>query len=349
MSVFVPVVSPTGGRSVLGEVRLGRTDPFPAPSQRYKGDGLAVRLSDLAEWDVGPLRALYAFLLELRAQLDRSRSQAALVAWLDEGRLDRAHEVARTLGRALRSGSQPTRVRQAYHDLRGGSLQALLMHLDLLLDGEGEEGDELRLFVLVRDQLKMMRNAVRDLDPDVYARDMQARGHAMALLHEKWGGVSYPGRRGSVHVSLHAPTGGMVAERCMEFSALDRVLYNLVNNAAQHAADGRVHIEVEPVDQERQLQFRVINRLTDDQHRRLVESFGQTDISDLMLGGYTTGGHGVGTRVCADMVRHGYGLDSVRAVLDGGYAGAQLVDGYFVAYFHWPAMPTETGGDEVDA
>ncbi len=205
-------------------------------------------------------------------------------------------------------------------------------------EGEAEPGDDERVFILVRDQLKMMRNAVRDLDPERYARDLEARGHAMTLLHEKWASVVYPSRHGPVRVSFDAPRHGDVAECCMEFSALDRVLYNLVNNAAEHGLGDRVHVSIVPVNEGRELQFRVVNRLGPEHAATLVERFGGDDVSQLLHGGFTTGGHGVGTRICAEMVRHGYGLDGVEEVIRGGYAGAHVVGDRFVAFFHWPAL-----------
>ena len=84
------------------------------------------------------------------------------------------------------------------------------------------------------------------------------------------------------------------------------------------------------------LRFVVINRITPEHGVRVTADLG-ADLSRVFAGGYTTGGHGLGLRICGDFVSHGYGLPSLQAALSGGYIGARLVRDCFVAWFHWPA------------
>ena len=123
----------------------------------------------------------------------------------------------------------------------------------------------------------------------------------------------------------------------MEFSALDRVIYNLVNNASQHAADGQVDLIITAVDDQASthLRFAVVNKVSAEQRAALAERFGD-DLSALFRGGFTTGGHGIGMRVCGDFVTQGYGRSSLDAALSDKLLGVDLVDDRFVAWFHWP-------------
>lgn len=168
--------------------------PFHRPAVRHRGDAQSVTLDQLAPGDVAPLRALYGFLVALHDDLDAAlKVQAgdAVVRRLAAvARSDAYRSVLDAFGRLATSLDQhtlPVRVRCAYHDLRGGSLSAILMLLDLIADGVGRPEDAERLFLLARDHLKMMRNAVRDLDVGRYAADLQLRRHGVALLLEKWG------------------------------------------------------------------------------------------------------------------------------------------------------------------
>ena len=137
---------------------------------------------------------------------------------------------------------------------------------------------------------------------------------------------------GEVTVRLHAAWHGDLAECCMEFSALDRLLYNLVNNAARHAADGQVEILVVPVDDSGATHARiaVANLVTAEQRLALVGAYGD-ELGQLVRGGFTTGGHGLGMQIAADFVVHGYGLRDVEQALRERYLGVTLVDRRFVA------------------
>ena len=73
------------------------------------------------------------------------------------------------------------------------------------------------------------------------------------------------------------------------------------------------------------------------EHRERLQSDLGDDLSRVFEGGYTTGGYGLGLRICGDFVTHGYNLPSLRVALGEGYLGARLIRDTFVAWFHWPA------------
>ena len=59
-------------------------------------------------------------------------------------------------------------------------------------------------------------------------------------------------------------------------------------------------------------------------HERYADHLG-----NLFQGGFTTGGTGLGMRICADIIGNAYGLPSVEQCIQGGYVGVALVDAFF--------------------
>jgi len=326
-----------------------------APSERihrrarpYVGDSVNVPLRALGPVDGAVVRALYDFLGGLYGLIGPrlGGGMAAIAAvrgfLAATGFRELAPRIDR-LGATLAAGTVPIELRKVYHDVRGGGLPALLMHLDMVLADEAQERDVERIFVLCRDQLKIIRNAIPDLDPDGHAHDLEAREHGTDLLLAKWSTATYRLRDAEVALRLRCEFEGSISECCMEFAALDRVIYNLVNNAARFAADGQVELNIFPIHppsgpngDETDLRFVVMNRVTPEHRARVHDDLGD-ELSRVFEGGYTTGGYGLGLRICGDFVTHGYGLPSLRVALDDGYLGARLVRDTFVAWFHWPA------------
>lgn len=312
-------------------------------TQRYLGDSVAVALGRLPAGDAAIVRALYGFLDELYRFVgprldDGAAALTALQAFVAEHGFARLQQDIGSLGATLAAAEAPIDLRKAYHDVRGGGLPGLMLHLDAVASGEGQTQDLERIFLLCRDQLKIIRNAIPDLDPAGYALDLEDRAHTTELLRAKWSTDAYRLRDRQVALHLQCDFDGAVSERCMEFAALDRVIYNLVNNAARFAADQRVDLQMFPItgEPETDLRFVVMNRVGPEHRERLRGDLGE-DLSRVFEGGYTTGGYGLGLRICGDFVTHGYSLPSLRLALAEGYLGARLIRDTFVAWFHWPA------------
>ncbi|HEX5690820.1 MAG TPA: ATP-binding protein [Roseiflexaceae bacterium] len=170
-----------------------------------------------------------------------------------------------------------------------------------------------------------------------YLGDQSNRAHGVDLLLEKWHDAVYMLPNTSARIVVDSRFAGVVCESCQEFAALDRVVYNLLNNAVRNTADATVQLAILPVEPElpRNLRFVVANRVTDTQRARLFERFGES-LGELFRGGFTTGGGGLGMRICADFVCNAYGVASIEQALAAGYFGAQLHDSLFVNWFHWP-------------
>ncbi|MEO5814358.1 MAG: ATP-binding protein [Gemmatimonadaceae bacterium] len=329
---------------------------------RYVGDGMAVQMADLTVDDARNVRRLYDSLAELLGRLrealcipagdgvapggfsngspdvhDASTACiAAAMQVLADTAKDPAWRDAIGAARALRApiSNGDTTQRQAIHDIRGGALAALSLTIDLAGYGRISTADVVRTFYLTRDHLKIMRNALEDIDVAARQRDMNQRDHGAHLLLEKWTSAEHrqPDDR-SARVNVHTTYEGPVSQRCLEFSALDRVLYNLMNNAVRFSSDGAVDLHLRALGEN--LRFVVANRVTTDQRSTLGARYA-TGLGKLFLDNFTTGGEGVGMTICAEFVANAYGLSKVKQAVNGGYVGAELVGDAFVAWFHWP-------------
>jgi signal transduction histidine kinase len=320
---------------------------FAVPDARYRGLDASVSLSELPDDDVVRLRGLYDVLLDLHDRLapamadpDVSRVAEVVSQVTATDAYRSARQGALAFGSTLDQHRVDYRIRQAYHDLRGGALAGLILQLDLVAQGRVQGAALDRVFLLARDHLKMMRNAVHDLDPERHAADLQTRHHPASLLEAKWSGVVYHTAHHHAEVQLFTRFQGAIAERCMEFAALDRVLYNLVNNATRFAFDQRVELALHGVERGGRAHVRlaVVNRVEGAHAKELRRRFDGDDLGGLFTGGFTTGGHGLGMRIAAEFVTRGYGLRRVADAVSGHYVGARLLGKHFVAWVHWPAV-----------
>jgi signal transduction histidine kinase len=310
-----------------------------------RGEVVSVAVADLHPDDAATIRALYGLLGSVLEVVARRRgdglpaASAVKECLTKHGWTELLPRVS-ALGTKLDERTAPPLVRKALHDIRGGGLPALVMHFDAVVEDEVEAEDIGRIFVLCRDQRKIVRNAIPDLDPAGYAIDLEPRAHTTELL-TKWSTGTYRAGDRTAELHLRCDFEGTISECCMEFATLDRVVYNLVNNAARFASDGHVGLSVMPIrpDQETDLRIVVTNRVDPGQKERIAEDLGD-EVSRVFQGGYTTGGTGLGLRICADVVCDGYSLSSVQSALERGYLGARVMGDHFVAWFHWPARRT---------
>ena len=329
---------------------------------RYFGDSVVIRMDALSELQREVVRDLYQFLQRLYGFIDSHTGDghsdgedAGLVALVDFCRQHTFSDlVARvsTLTAAMRDSASSGQLRRAFHDIRGGCFTSLVGYFDMIESGYKRPKVMDRLYSLCRDHLKIMRNVIPDLDPAGYQVDLQEKQHPVSLVREKWSSVAHQSGAQHAAVLIDCEFEGFVSDCCMEFAALDRVIYNLINNATEHASDDTVLMRVLAVDDDTdtQLRFAVINRVTEAQRERLDQRFGD-DLGQLFEGGFTTDGHGLGLRICGDIVTDSYGLRSIDEARERGYIGARVIGDAFVAWFHWPAQraqPQAAPGVRVD-
>ena len=136
------------------------------------------------------------------------------------------------------------------------------------------------------------------------------------------------------HIRLEVDSyfDGNISECCVEFGALDRILYNLINNACRHTAADEIRLLILPLPGERDLRFVVSNRVSLEDEAQLAAR----ELRDLFQPGISSTGSGFGMTVAADFVTNAYGLGSRKRAVEKSYLGAKLVDHRFTAWFHWP-------------
>jgi signal transduction histidine kinase len=318
---------------------------------RWFGDGLEVPTHALRGRDLEHLQLLYGALtacyetwLEGRPGPDWS-ALADQIRAFGEPPLRTALEA---LGEAtLAEAHVPPLLRRAVHDLRGGAFFALRLYGVLLADEEPSEELVQPAVLLARDQAKLVRSLVPSIDPEGYRKDREERAHGMRELVDKWSGFHFPPLESGdgvepVVVEVTTRWRGELAARCLEASALDRVIYNLVNNAARFTTDGRVRLLVEAVSHAT-VRIAVRNALApDDADWIASESKGET--AALFLGGSTRGGTGLGLQSSAVVVARAWGQVTPEEAVDTGVVGARVRDGVFTSWFFWPAYLVDGRG-----
>jgi signal transduction histidine kinase len=326
--------------------------PLPTPlSLRWFGDGLEIPTGSLRGRDLEHLRLLYGALttcyegwLEGRPDPDW-HALATRIRAFGEPPLRTALEA---LGEATLAASDvPPLLRRAFHDLRGGAFFALRLYGILLADEEPSEDLVQPAIFLARDQAKLVRSLVPAMDPEGYRKDREERAHGMRELVDKWDGFQFPpvaSGEGAqpVDVEVLARWRGDLAARCLEAAALDRVIYNLVNNAARFTTDARVQLLVEAVTHAT-VRIAVRNSLGSGDADWIASATGG-EPDRLFLGGFTRGGTGLGLESSAVIVARAWGQVTAEEAVESGVVGARTADGIFVSWFFWPAFLVDGEG-----
>lgn len=329
--------------NLLTNQQLANLAPLQLPfyrHNRYSGDDSGIVLADFTLESQHTIRGVYAAMLELlalcTAYKDQTLPRDGLKQLLDAAQWSHLMHQLQHL-EASHATTHHDQVNEVMHDVRGGGCAALSINLQLIALDIVDLNDTLRVFFLTRDHLKIMRSAIRDLDPPRYEADYSQKLHNVKLIVEKWTDAVHKYATTSAHVSVDCQFDGNISERCLEFAALDRVLYNVLNNAVRHTADETVHLAIFSLAGEHphDVRFVVYNAITAAHQHILQAKFG-SDINRLFAGGFTTGGTGLGMHICAQFVTNAYGLGSPKHALAERHLGAKIIDEQFVVWFHWP-------------
>lgn len=194
--------------------------PLPyGPGRRWAGEGLSVNLHLLSSGDLAVLVRLYQVVHGFYALWLYLRDYPALEVLTT--RLGPLREAAflsqiQRLGASCQ-GALPNLARQALRDARQGALPCLV---ELAAQPELDYEQLQRCALLARDHAKMMRNAFQDLDLELRTADSSPKAHSFGSVLAK------------VEQIFQIPTctlvSGAISSRCLETSALDRVLYDLI-------------------------------------------------------------------------------------------------------------------------
>ncbi len=317
-------------------------------NRRFRGDEMSLRMSAFGPEDKKRIRNLYDFLRRLHDVFDRAGN-------CTEETVRRLIKLtpAETVGAILRDAAQiggeksntdpDALFAKTVHDVRGGGLTFLLARLQLAQMKGWTIDDARTVFFLSRDHLKIMRSALLGLDDKGRDIDLEPKLHGARLIVEKWHNALLPRDGDQVRLEIESSFDGYVSECCLEFGALDRVLYNLINNAVRHGAGDTVRLTIlelppsEPNERTDDLRFVFDNRLSEADRTRLSDS----DPRALFNPGVSSTSSGLGLTVAADFVANAYGLVSREQAIAEGYIGARINNDRFIAWFHWPIARDE--------
>jgi len=224
---FHPSPLPSELEALLAQ--LAPLELKPHRAVRFGGEELSVSLATLHAQDLATVVRLYNLvkgIYELWTYMEFQLSRELIVRRF-QGFLD-----AELRGRLQRLGaateSSDALVRGALEDSRLGAL-SLLLGLLGQPSSDSWTGPQLRLLVtLARDHAKMMRNAFFDLDPGVREADEHGKAHGMLSVLQKVEQLSQAGEIFQVGTDYQ----GYISCRCLETSAMDRVLYYFLRHAS---------------------------------------------------------------------------------------------------------------------
>ncbi len=305
---------------------------------RYRADEQAIPAAALIAEELDTVLGLYGVLGEIEEAACREEQRQGEGAESLQACLAR-HDLDRLLGRIRRLGATSggdARLASAIHDIRGGALTTLFVHLAWFARAPQRLDTRRALCVAARDHRKMMRNVLLDLDPEARARDLAYVPHSLDELARALREFSGRIHDEPVAVDVDVDTGGdapvVIAESCVECAAIDRVAYNLLNNAVRHADRSPISVWLQTL--EHDLRVTVANAIAPEQRSALEVTLAERPAA--LYGSFTTTGSGHGLGIVADLVGRAYGLTATASLVEGGYVGARVVEDTFVTWFHWP-------------
>jgi len=309
--------------------------------ERYVGGAVHGRLDrDFGEEEQETLRSLYVSLgglMELTAKRDASEDgnsmlSAKLRDFARECPILQAGRDLEKYGRAAQE-TYDSKLARLFRELTDGPL-ASLYGIIFLVGSSGAEPEYFQtLFYLSRDQRKIMRSLIVDLDPTARQRDEMEQFHSVSLLLEKWQKAVYRAFDEELEVAFRTNFEGAVAERCIEFAEVDRIFYHLVNNAIRHGSDKTLAVQVVESSNGDDLIWLFSNPVSENQ-AKVLQNFvdGRQSVFEYGIGSES----GVGLGSLAESVAHAYGIEAQEQVISGSYAGSSFADGIFRIWFHWP-------------
>lgn len=318
---------------VNGEFKSARND-------RYNGGGFGLSLTDLDSQDVVRVRtaysgvkALYDLWLYMRDEPNYAVLQTRLQNMIAGEFMQAVQNIG--LDTYAKAPELSPAIRKAIHDIRGGGLTALLGYAQLIPRLKEKQETYLRQVVyLARDHAKMMRNILPDLDRAYRDADESLKVHHVREFIDKWQEFVFEMKGRQVRVTAVSHFDGFMTNRCLETSAIDRILYNYINNAARFSVSDEVRLTVIPLPNH--LTRWVIENDINAEQKEWLDSTFHNDLRELFRGGHTRGGQGIGLSSCSDLVAASFGLPTATAV-DQQYLGATVQNMAYYAWFHWPS------------
>lgn len=310
----------------------------PLSERRYDPEELIVELAEFGPEDRRRIRRLYDFAQGIYIDWleHESRSPEAALARLRDEDLPGLREDVADLGD---DSPDDPRLQSIMHDVRGGTVAAFMSLAELLVEQEAPTARQVeylqQLIWLVRDEAKVMRGLIIDLDPDLREPDLEHEPHSVADLVRKWQGMRYDAGTEPVTLTVSNHLGeGALANRCLEAGAIDRVSYNFLNNAARFSASEEVEVDLRPLPGTGMGRVTVVNDLGAGEMAWLEDRL-KSDPAILFRRDVTHGGTGIGLGACAEVVGAAFELTPDQAIRER-VIGYRVDDGRFYAWFCWP-------------
>ena len=318
-------------------LNLAPTDLKNNRQERYDGGGFSISLNDMVPEDVSLVLRIYQSLkgiYDLWLYMGETPNYQLLRTHLNQFYTRDFIMAARAIGVATYTLNEPSpELRKACHDIRGGALSSLTGYVKLISRLPEDDNLVRKAVFLARDHAKMMRNIFSDLDIAIRAADESVKLHSIDEFIDKWNEVTVEIASKCVKVLAQSDFECYITNRCLESSAVDRILYNYINNAIRFAAGENVRLTVIPINNSI-TRWIVENELTETQNAWLQETLGD-ELKNLFRGGYTRGGQGIGLSSCTDLVAASFGISPDEAIKEK-YLGATVLDNVYYAWFHWP-------------
>jgi hypothetical protein len=200
-------------------------------SQRYRGEDFDIALASLSTVDQAHVRVVYELAkalhtewIAMRDDPDWDALRQRVAAVLQAPFADSARAMGRDTMATCPDEESRHALGKVLHDLRGGALAPLQLYASMA----EWDTDPLHLrsaAFLARDQAKIMRNILPDLDPTVRRADEAEKPHFMHTVVEKWDGFQFErGDQAPGHVRVACDYEGLLASCCLEASAVDRIV-----------------------------------------------------------------------------------------------------------------------------
>ncbi len=295
------------GREALLTLPAGGRDHFALlRHDRFQGEGLGIELRELATSDLATVLRLYEVLkrtYELSMYLGEGTADHLLVQRLCSLNEPDLVDGLGRLGGATRSSSML--VQAALQHTRWGAVGALTGYAREFERRSPAQAELRTAILLARDHAKMMRNAFLDLDVPLRQADEAPRAHLLAPLLAKIHRVRW---EGGTSIQVRTDYQGAISARCLETSALDRLLYDLV----RRLVDARLRAAELCVTRQGPELLRWSLELPGPG----LESFRANDFTTYLVG-------------------QAIGLEP-EAALERGYLGAREQEDRCQAWFYWP-------------
>lgn len=317
---------------------LAPTDLPIIRQSRYDGGGYSVRMKDFSPDDVERIRKLYTKIKQVY-ELWLYMKDRPNYELMQEAITEIASEEYIALNQAIgastyeNSGKSPI-MRKVIHDIHGGSFTGLLGYATLLLETPNKALYIRKAIYLARDHAKMMRNAIVDLDVPVRRADESAKIHSITDFIDKLEEFRYQMADRAIAIEIRSDFHGDISNRCLETSAIDRILYNMINNASRFTTNDTIQVHILPIN-EKVVRWVVSNPISDEHNQWLKDHYSE-DLHELFTEGITRGSQGIGLSTCADFISSCFGVHPPAKAVNKGYIGARVIGNEYYTWFHWP-------------